>query len=106
MTEMTEKINPTGETPAPQNPLEKLLESSFLRRVPDLMQEGKSLDEAVKIAYETELLFLIEMQSVASRKNSHSFYPHSAQEEALSELIDQMSKNIWIGFNAESEEVG
>ena len=99
----TEQITSNNANRLSDSEMENFVAGSFLRNVPELMLEGKSFEEAVKLAYERDQEMLIRLQIVAERKRSHSFHPFG-KDEAYSELIDQMSKNLWIRFNEKNSE--
>lgn len=99
----TEQITPNNANQLSDSEMENFVAGSFLRNVPELMLEGRSFEEAVKLAYERDQEMLIRLQIVAERKRSHSFHP-SGKDEAYGELIDQMSKNLWIRFNEKNSE--
>lgn len=81
--------------------LEALCQNSFLRHVPELMENGLDFEAAVKAAYERDLIMLTQMQEVAERKTSHSLNFPTPKQEAYSEFIDQMAKNIYTQINQE-----
>lgn len=82
-----------------ENEIEKLVSGSFLRHIPELLESGLPMEQAVETAYERDLIMLIELQVVAERRASGGWRADSDKDEAHSELIETMSRRIWLKFN-------
>lgn len=51
------------------NETQKQLENSFLARVPEFIAQGKSIDEAIKLAFEQEMSFIGEMHTGTTKRS-------------------------------------
>ena len=82
-----------------ENEIEKLVSGSFLRYIPELLESGLPMEQAVKTAFERDLTLVVELQMVAERRSSGGWRACSDKDEAHAGLIEMMSRRIWLKFN-------
>lgn len=82
-----------------ESEIEKLVSGSFLRHIPELIESGLPMEKALETAYERDLTLFIELQVIAERRASGGWRAYSDKDSAYAELIDTMSRRIWLKFN-------
>lgn len=83
----------------PDAEIEMLINTSFLRNVPELMMSGMTMEQAVEAAFQRDFDMLLGLQIVAERKSCGGFRAFSGKDEAYSKLIERMSANVYSRIN-------